>query len=167
MSSAASLARNSGQLSVLQLSTLQSLRATLTPIPLPDVASSSLAFQRGSIAESFPKRRGSMPKISAAWVSLLSDLVAIFSALVSAYYVRFDFLRRVLPPESFFAPTGQTWPCELYGEHRLWRRAPFIASLRERSLRKPDAPSLPPFLLSAFQVPSCLGNRLFRSIPDP
>ena len=37
---------------------------------------------------------------------LLSDLVAIFGALVLAYYVRFDFLGRVLPPESFFAPTG-------------------------------------------------------------
>jgi exopolysaccharide biosynthesis polyprenyl glycosylphosphotransferase len=37
---------------------------------------------------------------------LVSDLVAIFSALVLGYYVRFDFLGRVLPPDSFFAPIG-------------------------------------------------------------
>jgi exopolysaccharide biosynthesis polyprenyl glycosylphosphotransferase len=37
---------------------------------------------------------------------VVSDLVAIFSALVLGYYMRFDFLRRVLPPESFFAPIG-------------------------------------------------------------
>jgi exopolysaccharide biosynthesis polyprenyl glycosylphosphotransferase len=37
---------------------------------------------------------------------LLSDLVTIFGALVLAYYLRFDLLERVLPPESFFAPTG-------------------------------------------------------------
>jgi FlaA1/EpsC-like NDP-sugar epimerase len=37
---------------------------------------------------------------------LFTDLVAIFSALVLAYYVRFDFLGRVLPPEALFAPTG-------------------------------------------------------------
>ena len=38
---------------------------------------------------------------------LLSDLVTIFGALVLTYYVRFDFLGRMLPPEAFFAPTGR------------------------------------------------------------
>jgi exopolysaccharide biosynthesis polyprenyl glycosylphosphotransferase len=38
---------------------------------------------------------------------VFSDLVAIFGALVVAYYVRFDFLGRVLPPESFFTPIGR------------------------------------------------------------
>ena len=37
---------------------------------------------------------------------VLSDLMAIFSALILAYYVRFDGLGRLLPPESFFAPSG-------------------------------------------------------------
>jgi exopolysaccharide biosynthesis polyprenyl glycosylphosphotransferase len=37
---------------------------------------------------------------------VVSDLVAILSALVLGYYMRFDFLRRVLPPDSFFAPIG-------------------------------------------------------------
>ncbi len=37
---------------------------------------------------------------------VFSDLITIFSALVLAYYVRFDVLARLLPPESFFAPSG-------------------------------------------------------------
>jgi exopolysaccharide biosynthesis polyprenyl glycosylphosphotransferase len=37
---------------------------------------------------------------------VVSDSVAIFSALVTAYYTRFTVLGRVLPPESFFAPSG-------------------------------------------------------------
>jgi hypothetical protein len=37
---------------------------------------------------------------------VLSDSIAIVSACVLAYWVRFDVLGRLLPPESFFAPSG-------------------------------------------------------------
>ncbi|HEY5812587.1 MAG TPA: sugar transferase [Terrimicrobiaceae bacterium] len=36
---------------------------------------------------------------------LVSDSVAAFAALITAYYVRFDFFRYLLPPESFLAPS--------------------------------------------------------------
>jgi exopolysaccharide biosynthesis polyprenyl glycosylphosphotransferase len=39
---------------------------------------------------------------------ILSDALAVFGALLTAYYLRFDFLGNVLPPESFIAPTGVT-----------------------------------------------------------
>ena len=38
---------------------------------------------------------------------LFSDLITIVSALVAAYYARFDVLAWLLPPESFFAPSGE------------------------------------------------------------
>ena len=38
---------------------------------------------------------------------LFSDLLTIVSALVAAYYARFDVLAWLLPPESFFAPSGE------------------------------------------------------------
>ena len=37
---------------------------------------------------------------------VFADLITIFGALVLAYYARFDLLSRLLPPESFFAPSG-------------------------------------------------------------
>jgi exopolysaccharide biosynthesis polyprenyl glycosylphosphotransferase len=37
---------------------------------------------------------------------VLSDSIAIVSACALAYYVRFDVLGQLLPPESFFAPSG-------------------------------------------------------------
>jgi exopolysaccharide biosynthesis polyprenyl glycosylphosphotransferase len=37
---------------------------------------------------------------------VLSDSIAIVSACVLAYYVRFEVLDRLLPPESFLAPSG-------------------------------------------------------------
>jgi len=37
---------------------------------------------------------------------VLSDVVAIFGALILGYYARFDLLERVLPPKSFFAPAS-------------------------------------------------------------
>jgi exopolysaccharide biosynthesis polyprenyl glycosylphosphotransferase len=37
---------------------------------------------------------------------VLSDSIAIVSACALAYHVRFDVLRQLLPPESFFAPSG-------------------------------------------------------------
>ena len=39
---------------------------------------------------------------------LASDSFAVFGALIAAYYLRFDFLAQVLPPESFLAPIGTT-----------------------------------------------------------
>jgi exopolysaccharide biosynthesis polyprenyl glycosylphosphotransferase len=39
---------------------------------------------------------------------LVSDIFAVFGALVAAFYIRFDFLGNVLPPEFFIAPTGVT-----------------------------------------------------------
>ena len=37
---------------------------------------------------------------------LLSDFIAIFGALIAAYYIRFDLLRRILPPHFILAPSG-------------------------------------------------------------
>ena len=37
---------------------------------------------------------------------LFSDSFAIFGALVAAYYIRFDLLRRLLPPDFILAPSG-------------------------------------------------------------
>jgi exopolysaccharide biosynthesis polyprenyl glycosylphosphotransferase len=37
---------------------------------------------------------------------IVSDTFAVLGALIAAYYVRFDFLGQVLPPEFFLAPTG-------------------------------------------------------------
>ncbi|MET0223916.1 MAG: hypothetical protein ABW346_06020, partial [Terrimicrobium sp.] len=37
---------------------------------------------------------------------LFSDSFAILGALVAAYYIRFDFLGRLLPPDFILAPSG-------------------------------------------------------------
>ena len=38
---------------------------------------------------------------------LTSDAIAVFGALVLAFYIRFNFLGRTLPPEFFLAPSGE------------------------------------------------------------
>ena len=38
---------------------------------------------------------------------LFSDCFAVFGALIAAYYIRFDLLGRVLPPDFILAPSGE------------------------------------------------------------
>ena len=72
------------------------------PVAAPDFA----AFSDNEDSKVLRKEMRNRAEAFCRLTFLLSDFVAIFSALVIAYYARFDVLAWLLPAESFFAPSG-------------------------------------------------------------